>query len=76
MRIGVLTREWPDQVYGGAGVHVDQLVPHLRAVGLEVDVHCFGRPREDATAHASAIVTSVPSACSAPLAFLSSLGVG
>ncbi len=51
LRIGVLTREWPPEIYGGAGVHVDQLVPQLRAVGLDVDVHCFGPLRPDATAH-------------------------
>ena len=51
MRIGLLTREWPPEVYGGAGVHVEHLVPELRAVGLDVDVHCFGPPRQDATAH-------------------------
>jgi len=50
-RVGLLTREWPPEVYGGAGVHVEQLVPQLRAVGLDVDVHCFGGPRPDATAH-------------------------
>ncbi len=52
LKIGVLTREWPPEIYGGAGVHVEQLVPQLRAVGLDVDVHCFGPPRDDATAHA------------------------
>jgi starch synthase len=51
LTIGVLTREWPPEIYGGAGVHVEQLVPQLRAVGLDVDVHCFGPPREDAVAH-------------------------
>ncbi|MGE3287729.1 MAG: glycogen synthase, partial [Pseudonocardia sp.] len=47
MRIGVLTREYPPEVYGGAGVHVGALVPALRAL-VEVDVHCFGEPRLDA----------------------------
>ncbi len=51
MRIGLLTREWPPEVYGGAGVHVEHLVPQLRGVGVDVDVHCFGGPRDDATAH-------------------------
>lgn len=51
MRIGMLTREWPPEIYGGAGVHVDQLVAQLRQLA-EVDVHCFGGPRHDATAHA------------------------
>jgi alpha-maltose-1-phosphate synthase len=40
-------------VYGGAGVHVAHLVPQLREL-VEVDVHCFGAPREDAIAHAVA----------------------
>jgi starch synthase len=51
MRIGMLTREWPPEIYGGAGVHVDQLVAQLRHLA-EVDVHCFGAPRPDAMAHA------------------------
>jgi len=50
MRIGMLTREWPPEIYGGAGVHVDQLVAQLRHLA-EVDVHCFGAPRPDAMAH-------------------------
>ena len=50
MRIGMLTREWPPEIYGGAGVHVDQLVAQLRKLA-EVDVHCFGAPRTDAMAH-------------------------
>ena len=52
MRIGVLTREWPDQVYGGAGVHVEHLVRSLRSAGAEVDVHSFGGTADGATAHA------------------------
>jgi starch synthase len=51
MRIGVLTREWPDQVYGGAGVHVEYLVRALRAEGAEVDVHSFGGTADGARAH-------------------------
>ncbi|HEU5472118.1 MAG TPA: glycogen synthase [Actinophytocola sp.] len=50
MRIGLLTREYPPEIYGGAGVHVGALVPKLREL-IEVDVHCFGGPRPDATAH-------------------------
>jgi alpha-maltose-1-phosphate synthase len=45
-----MTREYPPEVYGGAGVHVGFLVPHLREL-VDVDVHCFGAPRGDATAH-------------------------
>ena len=50
VRIGLLTREYPPEVYGGAGVHVEFLVPRLREL-LEVDVHCFGGQRPGATAH-------------------------
>ena len=47
----MLTREWPPEVYGGAGVHVEHLVAELRD-SITVDVHCFGAPRADAQAHA------------------------
>ena len=46
----MLTREYPPEVYGGAGVHVDFLVRELRLL-VDVDVHCLGAPREGATAH-------------------------
>jgi len=41
MRIGILTREWPPEVYGGAGVHVEYLTRELRSL-VEVEVHAFG----------------------------------
>jgi starch synthase len=50
MRLAVLTNEYPPDIYGGAGVHVDFLVRELRRL-IEVDVHCFGKPREGATAY-------------------------
>jgi starch synthase len=54
VRIGIVTREWPPDVYGGAGVHVEHLVAALRALpdGPDIDVHCFGGPRRDATGYA------------------------
>lgn len=55
MRIAVLTREYPPEVYGGAGVHVGYLVPELRKQ-CEIEVHCFGAPRPDAHHHAVAPV--------------------
>ena len=53
MRIGIVTREWPPDVYGGAGVHIEHLVAAMRSLpaGPQIDVHCFGRPRPDALAH-------------------------
>jgi starch synthase len=50
MRVAVLTREFPPDIYGGAGVHVDFLVRELRKLA-DVDVHCFGDPRPGAVAH-------------------------
>jgi starch synthase len=45
----VLTREYPPEVYGGAGVHVEYLARELRK-RIDVEVRCFGEPREDAIA--------------------------
>lgn len=42
-----MTREYPPEVYGGAGVHVTELVAQLRHL-CEVDVHCMGAPRDGA----------------------------
>ena len=44
-----MTREYPPDVYGGAGVHVTELVAQLRLL-CAVDVHCIGAPRPDAFA--------------------------
>src|SRR3990170_2180123 len=46
MRVDVLSREYPPDVYGGAGVHVEHLVGELRRLD-EVRVHCFGGRREE-----------------------------
>jgi starch synthase len=50
MRVAMMTREYPPEVYGGAGVHVTQLVAHLRNL-CRVDVHCQGAPRPTAFAY-------------------------
>lgn len=48
MRIDVLSREYPPRVYGGAGVHVAELVRALRRRGdLDVRVRCFGDDRAE-----------------------------
>ncbi|MEU3508885.1 glycogen synthase [Streptomyces longwoodensis] len=41
MRVGLLTREYPPDVYGGAGVHVEFLARELRPL-VDLDVHCWG----------------------------------
>jgi starch synthase len=48
VRIDVLSREYPPQVYGGAGVHVAELVRSLREhADLDVRVRCFGDDRDE-----------------------------
>ncbi|MGH9156394.1 MAG: glycogen synthase [Acidimicrobiales bacterium] len=46
-RVALLTREFPPEVYGGAGVHVEYLAPAL-AEFADIEVHCFGAPRSSA----------------------------
>ncbi|WP_338784674.1 glycogen synthase [Streptomyces sp. DG1A-41] len=46
MRVGLLTREYPPDVYGGAGVHVEFLARELRPL-VDLDVHCWGEGRAD-----------------------------
>src|SRR5580693_223939 len=41
MRVGLITREYPPNVYGGAGVHVEYLSRELAKL-IEVEVHCWG----------------------------------
>ncbi len=50
LRVAMLTREYPPEVYGGAGVHVTELTARLRTLS-EVTVHCMGAPRADAVVH-------------------------
>ncbi|SFL27208.1 glycogen synthase [Geodermatophilus ruber] len=71
MRIGIVTREWPPDVYGGAGVHVEHLVDALRKLpaGPDIDVHAFGDPRSDASGHA------VPAGLAGANGALQALGV-
>ena len=50
MRVALLTREYPPDVYGGAGVHVEYLARELRNL-TEVDVHAWGADRAGAVGH-------------------------
>ena len=44
MKVALLTREYPPDVYGGAGVHVEYLARELARVA-NVTVHCWGDER-------------------------------
>lgn len=51
MRVDLLTKEYPPEIYGGAGVHVAELVRALRTE-TEVRVRCFGAPRAETDTYA------------------------
>jgi len=50
VNVALLTREYPPEVYGGAGVHVEYLARELRDL-VSLTVHCQGADRADAIAH-------------------------
>jgi alpha-maltose-1-phosphate synthase len=50
LRVALLTREYPPEVYGGAGVHVTYLARELEPL-VDLTVHCQGIDRPDAVAH-------------------------
>jgi starch synthase len=70
MRVDLITKEYPPEIYGGAGVHAAELVAALRR-SIEVQVRCFGRARTEAD------VTSyeVPETLATANATLGTLGV-
>lgn len=70
MRVDLLTKEYPPEVYGGAGVHVAELVRALRT-DIDVVVRCFGAERnvQDTVAYAA------PETLAAANPALSTLGV-
>jgi len=49
-RVALLTREYPPEVYGGAGVHVEYLARELREL-VDLSVHCWGAPRAEPQVH-------------------------
>ena len=50
LRVALLTREYPPEVYGGAGVHVTYLARDLAPL-VDLTVHCQGADRPNAVAH-------------------------
>jgi alpha-maltose-1-phosphate synthase len=50
VKVALLTREYPPDVYGGAGVHVEYLARALSGL-VDLTVHCQGAPRDTAVAH-------------------------
>jgi alpha-maltose-1-phosphate synthase len=50
LKVALLTREYPPEVYGGAGVHVAYLARELAGL-VDLTVHCEGGDRPGAVAH-------------------------
>jgi alpha-maltose-1-phosphate synthase len=50
VRVALLTREFPPDVYGGAGVHVEHLARELRPL-VDLEVHTWGASRDGAVGH-------------------------
>src|SRR5665213_3614665 len=71
MRVDLISREYPPEVYGGAGVHVAELVRSLRKQDVDVRVRAFGLPREDALVSSYLVPADLASANPA----LATLGV-
>jgi glycosyltransferase involved in cell wall biosynthesis len=46
MKIALFTNEFPPNIYGGAGVHIDFLSQELAKLG-QVEVRCFGDQNVD-----------------------------
>ena len=42
----MMTKEYPPEIYGGAGVHIAELTRYMREI-VPVDVHCMGAPRDE-----------------------------
>ncbi len=50
LSVAMFTKEWPPEIYGGAGVHITNLVAAMkRNDQFDLTVNCFGLPRNDAT---------------------------
>ena len=64
MRVDILTKEYPPAIYGGAGVHVDELSKVLRS-RIDVRVRCFGEERSEAGVQAYSVPETLASANSA-----------
>jgi alpha-maltose-1-phosphate synthase len=70
MRVDLISREYPPEVYGGAGVHVAELVRALRP-NVDVVVRAFGQPRDEPDVYSY----GVPAELSGANPALATLGV-
>lgn len=57
----MMTKEYPPEIYGGAGVHVTELTRYMRDI-VDVDVHCMGAPRDEADVYVHGVDEALASA--------------
>ncbi|MHC2998048.1 glycogen synthase [Microbacterium sp. HJ5] len=61
MRVDIVTKEYPPEIYGGAGVHVTELVKALRR-SIDVRVRAFGAERDEEGTTAYGVPTELAAA--------------
>ncbi len=74
MRIDIVTKEFPPEIYGGAGVHVAEL-SRVLAQHVDLQVRAFGAPREPGYHGATVTSYAVPEDLGGANAALQTLGV-
>jgi len=74
LRVDLLTREYPPDVYGGAGVHAEYLARSLRGL-VDVHVRCFGEPRTAGSHEPDVTAYPEPADLAAANAALRTVGV-
>jgi len=74
VRVDILSKEFPPEIYGGAGVHVSELSRVLAPL-VDLKVHCFGAPREPRVNGAEVKAYPVPGELVDANAAIQTLGV-
>ncbi|WP_031272734.1 glycogen synthase [Kocuria atrinae] len=74
MRVDILSKEFPPEIYGGAGVHVAELSRVLAPL-VNLNVRCFGAPRDPDFHGAKVKAYPVPEELSSANAAIQTLGV-
>ena len=74
MRIDIVTKEFPPEIYGGAGVHVAEL-SRVLAQHVDLQVRAFGAPREPGYHGATVTSYAVPEDLGGANAAVQTLGV-
>lgn len=74
MRVDILSKEFPPDIYGGAGVHVAELSRVLAPL-VDLNVRCFGAPRDPDFHGATVKAYPVPEELAAANGAIQTLGV-